>query len=233
MCILFVICPGTPCALFLHSFTSTNAGSEHSGHLYPVVKCKFEHDNDGVPVVVEVLDADCTCMAKEGKCCWHIAGLLYIAEEQERPFGSLVPESSTSGDNMWHSSNADKPTKFNRRSPLAAMPSINNKRKFEASSPTKNKDGNSRKSRAQKFGGDSGRFAGTWASVNLGVSDLLLRNDLDIIALREKLYAALRDHYQIPTAAENEWPAKVMPDDYYKVIPIVDPDYLQGSYQVN
>jgi hypothetical protein len=216
---------------FLHSFTSTNVNSVHSGYLYPVVKCKYETSEDGMPFVVEILDAACTCQAKECKWCWHIAALLYVAEEQERPRGSLVPESPTSRENAWHSKNRKKHKKFRRDSPLCEIPTKNNKRKFHNRSPTKTKRGTVRKPKSDaKLKGGGCRFAQTYKSVTLDDTDIDLRNDLEVIAARGDLYDAIADATGVRCAAEIHWPAKQMPSNYYTVIPITSADYLRGQF---
>jgi hypothetical protein len=200
----------------MHSMPSSNKKSTHFGSVYTVVRCEVQTDKMGRRFVSCIKGTECTCTGKNSEQCYHNAVVMYMAENIIRPQGSLIPESKTAKTKAFNDkSNSD--SKFNKLSPLAMLPTTNNKRKLSDEVRSKPRVPQKR------FSGDGGRLAGGYQSLPIDHT-MDLRNDPDIVQVRQLLHEALGG-----CVAKKHWPARWISPDRFKIVPICNDEYLFGG----
>jgi hypothetical protein len=213
----------------LHSFTSDEKKNPHSGHLNVAMKVKIEMKN-GILVIVDIMDAECSCLVNEVKQCHHIAVMCYeILQRQQTPLTSaqLIPTPSTLSalDESWRTSKFKKHFTVDTQKPIARLPVQKNTVTVRGATPAKPK-----KRKLAMRAGTGGRFAGSYTCLPAG-KVWQSRNKPICIEMANQFHRLYKEDSERGSTCVHEtvWPATPADDGDYVEIPMDSIDYLRGE----
>jgi len=82
-----------------------NDPSKDQTHTYTGIQFRVDSSTVGVDEILvaqEILSGGCNCPDGNSQRCWHVFALLYVMVNLLRPEASLIPQSSTAGNNTWN-----------------------------------------------------------------------------------------------------------------------------------
>jgi hypothetical protein len=209
-----------------HSMGDNDPGKDQT-HTYTGIQFRVDTSTvggDEIQVAQEILSGGCNCPDGNSQRCWHVFALLYVMVNLLRPEASLIPQSSTAGNNTWNHHELRGICRVNKLLPAGRLPIANH-------SPNKGLERQRKRAavpRARKRTiqtGNGGRGANPPTLLMRGWTN---RNDQTVITARENLYKVLKEFYGEACAAEDLWPASPSKPGDYVELPILSNDYNMG-----